>query len=166
MSMVSRESVSLDRIVRGKFLRPIAAVLTYVILPISVLFGLIDWFIGRTFTFWFDLAALVAVSVPVAFLACVLVIIIGNYGIIIKSDGIQVLGYALSRRRFTSRFAPWNEIQQVESWGLYSETIWLGHSNVALIVTAEEAKLILSDPRCPLYGRVPPRIARQIELGV
>jgi hypothetical protein len=163
--LVSRAEVGADSVIRGRLLRPIAAVLTYAILPIAVLFGLIDWAFGHRVSPEVTLAALVGVSSLVALLAFLLVFTIGNYGIALKPEGVDVYGYTLPRRQLIVRSSPWGDLQQVESWGLYSEIIWLGHSNIALTVTPEEARAILLDPRCLLYGKVPNNLAHRLGMN-
>jgi|SRR5271170_1216927 len=159
---VLRDKIPAGKVIRGRFARPVAAVLTYAVLPIAALITLIYVVVGHTVSWQLDLVIIGAVSVPMAFLSVILVFLFGNFGVVLTSNDVNVLGYTFSRKYLICHTAPWTDLQEVESWGLYSETIWIGHSNIALMVTPEEAHAILSDHRCPIHGRVPPRIARRI----
>jgi hypothetical protein len=161
---VTRQSVSLDQVIRAAPLRQVAALVTYFLVPALVLLLGVVFGLGASLGRAVDLAFVVGFSALIGFVFWLIVSISVNFGVIIRTEGVDLLRYRGRRGTLARYFFPWERLDNVELHGLYSEVVSFGAEGLPLMVDHRQGRAILSDPRCPVHSRIPERVRRKLKL--
>jgi hypothetical protein len=167
-----RHSIPPNLIFKGSNARLILGNVTYFLAPVSLAEIAVSFTINPVpLAYYLGIAILLGAILGFAFYLQLGIIL--SYGIVVQPEGFAVLRHngptwALSKTYFRE-FAPWELLTSVRVQGLFSEYVSLGGGPLGrgsdrVLVDRKEARAILSDPRCPLYGRVPERVARKLGL--
>src|SRR5580658_7219833 len=161
---VTRQSVSLDQVIRAAPLRQVAALVTYFLVPAIVLLLGVVFGLGASLGLAVDLAFAVGFGAFIVFVFWLIVSISVNFGVIIRPEGVELLRYRGRRRTLARYFFPWESLDNVEVHGLYSEVVSFGAEGLPLMVDYRQGRAILSNPRCPVQSRIPERVRRKLDL--
>jgi hypothetical protein len=171
-SIILRQSIPPDRIIQGSNARLILGNVIY--FPIPVLIATVAvTYINGPLPWPINLAVYILLVGIVGFAFWLQLGIIVSYGIVVQPEGVAVLRYnrpaKSPSKTYFQVFAPWELLTSVRMQGLFSEYVSLGkgplgRDSIRVLVDRKEARTILSDPRCPLYGRVPEKAARKLGL--
>jgi hypothetical protein len=161
---VTRQSVSLDQVIRAAPLRQVAALVTYFLVPAIVLLLGVVFGLGASLGWAVDLAFVVGFGAFIGFVFWLIVSISVNFGVIIRPEGVELLRYRGRRGTLARYFFPWESLDNVEVHGLYSEVVSFGAKGLPLMVDHRQGRAILSDPRCPVQSRIPERVRRKLNL--
>ena len=162
-SLVLRESIPKELVVPRSALRLVLAQLTYFVMPVSL--GIVGIMIVENplpWSVYLGLGILAIVLIGFAFWMQLQIVL--NQGIVIRPDGIAILRSSRHKKNFMQTFVPWQELTTVRVSGLFSEIVTFGKPAEWLRVDRQEARAILSDPRCPLYGKTPLRDQEKLRL--
>jgi hypothetical protein len=161
---IPRSAVRLESVIRASQTRSLAALMTYFVAPFLVFAGAVVFLLGRALGEWVDISIFIGTILLVTGLVWLMMNIATSFGVILTPEGVEILDRTLSSQTLVRRAVRWSDLDTVRVSGLYSESIALGHS-APLMVDQNEARAILSDPRCPLHGRVPAKDSKRLGLS-
>jgi hypothetical protein len=163
-SIVSRQSLAEDHVIRAAPLWQVAAMVTYFLVPATILLVVAVLALGAPLGWEFDVTFVVGFGAFIGVVFSLIIMISINFGVILRPAGVELLRTRGDRRTLARYHFPWEGLDNVRVHGLYSEGVSFGATGLPLMVDHSTGRVILSDPRCPVHTLIPPRVAKKLRL--
>jgi hypothetical protein len=154
----------MELVVRGSVTRLVAAQAAYFLFPAALLLAVIALAVGPDLGGRFEFEIVLGFGAFIAFIFWLMVNIAVSFGVILRPEGVELLRYTFKRRTLLSTMFRWEDLTGVEFHGAFNEIVSFGSMSLPLMVDRIEARAILTDARCPLFGKAPAEVSRRLDL--
>ena len=167
-SLVERDTVRTLPILRYSLRRPFGVALLFFVPGMTVVVGFVVWtslerHLLSPSLIWAPIAIGVSVTAP-----CIWFLTLGqaNYGIELTDAGVLIYDRVVLRSVLSRREFSWDSLQKpaifARLWG--TVRVDVDGSAIGLWLSNQQARAVLTDPRYPSRGNIPPDVA--LRLGI
>lgn len=162
LTVVDRSTLKGQQVIPPSLANHAISIVLIIVLPITVVLGLIEWFtlVDHKLSPIMALAFGVGMAAFIAAIAVFMLLAFTNLGISLDDLGIHVFERSLARHKAIRRDYAWNDLGKATVVGLArGGDVGIDNPDWPLWLDRKQARVVLEDARYPFRGQLPPEVA-------